>query len=296
MSERSTLAVHAHPVRIPADDGYPLHGQFFTCPIPPRAIVIINSATGTPQRYYRRFAEFLASDQFDVITYDYRGIGQSAPTRLRGFPAQMRDWGQLDFPGIIRWCQAERPGLPILAVGHSVGGQILGLAPNRDQVQAMIFVCSQHTYWRHWPKAQWPKLWMLWHVLLPGLSHTIGYFPSPWLGMGEILPKGVAIEWAQWARASGYVGQVIGPSAMQGFASYAGRILSLSFEDDHFAPERAAAELLKLFPSAHCEHRHVNPRDQGYSVGHFGYFRSNFRDTLWPTAKYWLTEKWSGHP
>jgi predicted alpha/beta hydrolase len=282
--------VEATPIEVAALDGYPLAGELFTGPGPRRAIVIINSATATLRRYYRRFAEYLVADGFDVVTYDYRGIGGSAPATLKGFRAQMRDWGQLDFPGIIRWCDERSAGSPMLAVGHSVGGQILGLAPNRDRIKGMLFVCSQHTYWRHWPRSHWPRLHLLWNVLLPGLSHAMGYFPSPWVGMGEPLPKGVAIEWAAWARARGYIAEVVGPEAGAGYRSYQGRILSLSFEDDHFAPARAAAALLAEFGSATSEHRHLVPAHRGLAVGHFGYFRPNMRDTLWPEARYWLEE------
>jgi predicted alpha/beta hydrolase len=49
--------------------------------------VIINSATSVRCRYYSRFASFLFGEGFDVITYDYRGIGESRPVSLRGFDA-----------------------------------------------------------------------------------------------------------------------------------------------------------------------------------------------------------------
>ena len=36
-----------------------------------------------------------------VVTYDYRGIGGSAPSRLRGFEARMRDWAFLDMTAVV---------------------------------------------------------------------------------------------------------------------------------------------------------------------------------------------------
>ncbi len=183
-SRRSTtMTIHAL-------DGYELSAQHFPSMNDPRGIVIINSATGTPRRYYRRFAEFLCDDGFDVVTYDYRGIGESAPADLRGFSAQMRDWGQKDFPAVIDWCRQHRPAMPILGVGHSVGGQILGLAPNNASVDAMLFVCCQHTWWGHWPRSHWPRLHLMWSVLLPSLSHAMGYFPPLGWGWERLFPRG----------------------------------------------------------------------------------------------------------
>src|SRR3546814_11795643 len=48
-----------------------------------RGLVIINAATGVLARYYHRYAAFLAGRGFDAITYDYRGIGDSRPPRLK---------------------------------------------------------------------------------------------------------------------------------------------------------------------------------------------------------------------
>ena len=45
-----------------------------------RPVVIINPATSVRCRYYSRFAVFLFQHGFDVIAYDYRGIGESRPS------------------------------------------------------------------------------------------------------------------------------------------------------------------------------------------------------------------------
>ena len=74
--------------------------------------VIINPATGVVARYYHRYARFLASHGFDVITYDYRGIGLSRPQRLQDCGYRWRDWGELDFDAVLRFTRARRPERP----------------------------------------------------------------------------------------------------------------------------------------------------------------------------------------
>ena len=64
--------------------------------------MIINAATSVRCRYYSRFADYLFAQGFDVLTYDYRGIGESRPASLRGFKASWSDWGRLDFEAMLQ--------------------------------------------------------------------------------------------------------------------------------------------------------------------------------------------------
>lgn len=55
----------------------------------PLAVVVVPSAMGVTQNFYARFAEWLAERGYLAATFDYRGIGQSAP-RARVCAAHMR--------------------------------------------------------------------------------------------------------------------------------------------------------------------------------------------------------------
>ena len=44
-------------------------------------IVVINAATGVPRYFYRHFAAYLRDQGWTAVTYDYRGIGGSAPPK-----------------------------------------------------------------------------------------------------------------------------------------------------------------------------------------------------------------------
>jgi len=62
-----------------------------------------------------------------------------------------------------------------------------------------------------------------------------------------------------------------------------------ALSDDAFAPAGAVQALLDLYPASKSEIRHVHPRDVGAGhIGHFGFFRESFRDTLWREAAQWL--------
>jgi predicted alpha/beta hydrolase len=47
--------------------------------------------------------------------------------------------------------------------------------------------------------------------------------------------------------------------------------------------------LARLYPNARWETRRIAPREVGVgSIGHFGFFRERFRDSLWREAADWL--------
>src|SRR5688572_9957669 len=274
---------------IPARDGYPLSATVFGG----RAAsdwVVVNSATAVPRGYYARFARFLASEGWSVVTYDYRGIGGSRPARLRGFPARMRDWAQQDAAGVLDWVDG-RSASRVAVVGHSFGGQALGLLPQAERLAAAVLVGAQSGYWRLWDGWRRLQVAALWHALIPGLSAACGFFPGRLLGLGENSPAGVAREWAEWGRRPGYVTEAEGGALAGGYARVLCPLRAYSFSDDTFAPPRAVEALLGFYSSARVERRALTPRDLGVrAFGHWAFFRDRYREPLWTEAAAWLRE------
>lgn len=252
-------------------------------------VVLITAGTGVKRGFYDRFARFLAGRGFAVLTLDYRGIGGSRPRTLRGFRARMRDWGELDLPATIDWLEARHPERELWMLGHSAGGQIVGLAPNNHKLRGLLAVAAQSGYWRLWDAPRRYLYALLWYVVMPAATRLCGYFPSKLLGLGEELPAGVAREWARWCRDPQYMVDDAGLPLRPHFASFRAPILAYSFADDPFAPRRAVEELLRFYRNAPVTHRHVAPSDAGArAIGHFGFFREPLRATLWEDAARWL--------
>ena len=118
-----------------ARDRYPLAATVFAPAAAPKRVVLINSATAVPRKIYRGFAGYLARRGCAVLTYDYRGIGDSRqramvgynqPRSLVGFKASMADWANLDVTAAVNWMRERYHNLSLNYVGHSFGGQALG--------------------------------------------------------------------------------------------------------------------------------------------------------------------------
>ena len=277
----------AFPIR--ARDGFALSGTYFPhAGAELGAVVLISSAMGVRQRYYARFAAYLAGRGLPTVTYDSRGIGGSRPASLRGFAARMEDWGALDLAGALDTVRERFPGRRVLLVGHSAGGQLLGLADNARAVTALLTVASGSGYYRLFPQRL--RMAFNWRVLAPLLVKAFGKLPG-WAGTAEDLPAGVAEQWARWCLSPHYLLSEGGEARREAYASLYLPLRAYSFTDDAFASPEAVRALLAVYADALVDHRLLSPEELGQPIGHFGFFRESFRESLWADAADWLADK-----
>ena len=279
------------PFALAASDGYRLGATIFHPLHPNGRAVQVHAAAGVRQEYYAPFAAYLAERGFIALTFDYRGVGQSAPADLKASPARMADWARLDAAGAFTFLEETFAGNRMMIVGHSFGGQSVAVMPGNERVSAMLAVASQSCYWRLWRGADRAGIWLLTHVLLPAATHAYGYFPGALLRQGENLPPGVALEWARWCRHPRYLVGALGQEAQA--ARFTAPLRLLDIDDDGvYAPPAAARGLLDLYPNAQKDLVLVTPREAGAErIGHFGFFKERFRDTLWRSAADWLERR-----
>lgn len=284
------------PIAFAANDGYVLKGFLWrhAHPDAARPVVIINAATSVRCRYYARFAAFLHAHGFDVLTYDYRGIGESRPASLRGFEAGWIDWGLLDFEAALQYVSMHFPGQPIHVAAHSVGGFLVGLAASSHRISRVFTMGAQYAYWRDYVGHKRGRMFLRWHVFMPALTALFGYFPGSRLGWLEDTPRGVVRDWTarhprfeeNWARLL--------PAAerrtlLERFAAMRGDTLAVSLSDDEFGTPSAIRRLLGYFRHSRRTHLHLRPEAAGeQQVGHFAFFHSRFEHSLWQIPLAWL--------
>ena len=299
------MASHT-PVRevaFEARDGALLAGSLFEAEGPPRAALLLNSGTGIPRRFYARFAQHAAAQGFATLTFDYRGIGGSAPPSLRGYEANYRDWGQRDIPGAIDWLSQQYPDLPLVALGHSTGGQQLGLAPNVERVRAAVFVAVSTGYWRGMPPFYRVLSLGLWRLYVPLASRLYGYAPAKKIQWGENLPVGVAREWGAWCQEPDYMAAFFDetgrrptldgtPFGSTHFEDACFPIRAYYATDDPIATPANVPPMLNLYRCSTAEARWVTPDDLGVAeIGHLGFFRMGLGEPLWDDALAWCAEQ-----
>lgn len=292
MLSRSPI-LEAKPVEIPCCDGVVLGADLWTSvERAAHGTVIINPATGVLARYYHRYAAFLAGHGFDVLTYDYRGIGRSRPASLSGCGYCWRDWGERDFDAMLRFAKARAPEARLLVVGHSIGGFLPGFSENATLIDRMLTVGAQYAYWRDYARSRRARLFLKWHVLMPLMTALYGYFPGERLGWLEDLPAGVVREWS-FSRARMELGhsKEVREELLRRFASVSAPILAVTVSDDEFGTVSAVRRALKYYNSATASEAFLAPSDFGLKmIGHFDLFHARHASGFWLDTLLWLRD------
>jgi alpha-beta hydrolase superfamily lysophospholipase len=108
----------------------------------PRAVVVIAHGMGEHARRYGRLAEALGGQRFEVYALDHRGHGQTAGDDSALGVLGASGWAGVigDYVRLVRHARAERPGLPLVAFGHSLGSFVVQqfLLDHADEVDAAV--------------------------------------------------------------------------------------------------------------------------------------------------------------
>lgn len=281
-------ARHGKKVSIETPDGTRLAGTLFTPSHSPDATILMCSGTGIPRGFYHGFARFLARRGFAVLTFDFRGVAESAPDDLRGYQATKQDWARLDTSAALSWLAQRFPGLPSVVAGHSVGTQMLGLVDRPEDIDAVVSIASGFGYWGAMPRPYRYFVWSLWYLAIPFFARTLGYIPAKRLGLGEDLPAGVGREWARWGKRRAYFTSEL--AHQPGFARLQAPWLAVLATDDEIATRENSLPLYDLYPNSPLDLLELDPADHGMDeIGHLGFF-SRRRRALWPQISSWLQQ------
>ncbi|MDR0238168.1 alpha/beta fold hydrolase [Acinetobacter sp.] len=265
-------------------DSYSLSARFYPAKQSTQHLpVLVCPATGITQGFYHHFIEWLTQQGVDVMVFDYRGIGESLHGALRHSQASIQDWGQLDIPAAIESLLDKTGQQQITLLGHSAGGQLLGIVPNYEKVAQVISVSGSTGHVKGLKGRTKRLAPVMFKVVFPISSKIKGYGATKILGMGENLPKNVAKQWAQFCSKPGYVMNAVGKTVFEDYhPDIQCPITSYWASDDEIATAANVKDLLRLYPQAHTEMIELKPQDHGYnSIGHMLMFKKTHQN-LWP--------------
>lgn len=278
-----TLTLHARDgQRLAARLFLPASGEV-------RRVVVIATALGVPQMFYWDHARWLTQHGLAVYTFDFRGMGLSAPRSLKGFQADLLDWAQRDAPAVLDEAAHRFPGVPVTWFGHSMGGILFGAIPQHPAVDRVVTLGSGHGH-RHWlAKPLRYYVGLLWHVAMPLSIARHGYFAGRRINAVGDLPAGVALQWRRWAMHRDFVVSH-SPAVRQAYAAVTVPMTVVMLTDDELATNDGVRSLHKHYTHAQQTHVRLRPRDHGvHRVGHFNFFRAASGQALWPQALGWLS-------
>ena len=261
-----------------------------------KTAIMIAPATGIKRSFYHHFATFLAENGFGVITFDNEGIGESLTTDLAKCDASLISWGRHDMPAVLDALHYEFPNALYHLIGHSAGGQLIGLMPNYSAISSVFNVACSSGCIANMDMPYKAKAIAFMDIFIPLSNLTLGYTPADKIGMGEPLPRGVANQWREWCNGSGYIQTALGKTVYtHSYNEIAMPSLWLGFSDDEIANSKNIDDMIRVFPNMPVEKHYLNLKDLGVnSIGHMRYFSRKTHaqaPQLWQMAVDWLQIK-----
>ena len=267
-------------IKIKARDGYYLSARLFSPEENDSQIIVqIHCGTGIPQKLYANLAEHLALNGIAAVTFDYRGVAESAPESLKGFHAEIADWGKEDMAGVFDWVIDNFPDHKKVIVGHSMGGQLIGLMPNHKKIDQIFMIASSTGYWRDMNNPYKWVTFFFWYFLIPLHTRVYGYVNAMKVRQGENLPKAVALQWRTWCTDPAYFEPALeGSLSPNFFEEISMRIKAIRIEDDPLANLTTFSKILRFYKNADFDIETIVPKDYGLEkVGHTGFFSRKMR-------------------
>ncbi|MGF1671834.1 MAG: serine aminopeptidase domain-containing protein, partial [Balneolaceae bacterium] len=260
-------------ITIRTDAGYDIVLTHFEPETEGDNVVLIVPANGVKQSFYSGFAVYLCNQNIAAFTFDYGGIGESKNGDLRSFDTSIINWGKNDLEAVLSHIKTVYSDKKLKIIAHSMGGQIIGLAPSSVNADKFIFTAVPSGYWRFWKGFERVKMLNAWYVLFPVLTNIFGYMPTSRVSSMEDLPKSVARQWRKWCLNPNYMFDYL-DDLETNYERHTCRLVSYSIENDTFAPKEAVDWLTEKYVNTQSERIHLRPDDFGVDkIGHFGFFK-----------------------
>ncbi len=275
--------------QISAVDGYPLAARSFLAERKQAsATIVVAGATGVPQRFYRRFAQSVAKAGFDVLTFDFRGLGESLTGSIRASRASFTDWAGLDLPAVVNHALSQGA---VAVVGHSFGGHAFGQLANANQTLGLYTVATGAAcscYMTTLERLKVESMWRTWGPLVAAVS---GHLPG-WAWGGQSLPLGVFKQWKRWSRYPNYFFDDPELQMQPKFDGVSVPIVGVTASDDPWAPETSMKVFLSHYRSAPVTLEVHSPAEMGgAALGHMGHFKAQALPFFVPKVVRWVQSR-----
>lgn len=254
-----------------------------------KAGVLISSGAGYAKEFYSRFAAYGASRGFVCMIYDYRGTAGSAADDMRACDFDFLTWGMLDAPSALEALVSRLDGLPVFTLGHSFGGQLIGLMNNHQQVRGHALIAVGSGYWLKHRPSEWWLEFLFFFVLGPLSLARHGYLKGVHYWPGVSMPATVFRQWKRWCLTPDYYWPDVQAKLDGGyFAMHGAPMHQFAFSDDPVVTPKSAAFTQKCYKSADYQTSWIEPSSLGIKkIGHSGAFSRAARD-FWPLPFDWF--------
>jgi predicted alpha/beta hydrolase len=266
-------------------------------------VVLVGSATGIKQGFYRRFCAFLVEQlNCTCLTFDFQGIGASPvdPDSEKGSISTEKlkklnkvnlssYWYLGDLPAVSNYLNVRfKERSPKVFIGHSAAAHAVLVSPGADEIfDRFILACAGSPNYVFQPNPVFTLIGS--YLYMPITNALYGYFPASKLGLGEDLPAGVGRQWLGWAKYRGYYMDARKDLREKAEKWNPKSALVMTFQDDDFSTtSKAFEEFYEYCKQANStnslKHLHLPGTIDGLKrTGHNGLFFDSHKEGLWTT-------------
>lgn len=258
---------------------------------PLKGAVLIGPATGIKRQFYANFATFIAEAGYGVITFDNRGIGGSLLSEIKNSDTSLQCWGEKDMPAVLEQLKTAFPSTKYHLIGHSAGGQLVGLMHNAQELSSIFNVACSSGQLKNMAPLHSIKAHFFMNFFIPLNNALFGYTKTQWVGMGEPLPKAVAQQWREWCNSEGYVKAAFGKTIHHHlYDDLTTPSMWVNATDDDIAINANVDDMLSVFTKLSAQRLTLSPHDYALDeIGHMKFF-SRKSQVLWSHASNWLAD------
>ena len=238
-------------------------------------VVVLLPAMGVTTTYYKPLVTELVAAGLSVASADWRGHGQSDVRARRGVDWGYRELVEVDLPATLEAVRARFPGRRLIAMGHSLGGQVavLHAAAFPKELSGLVLVASVNVHYRGWGFPAGLAA-LVATQLVGAISRGMGYFPGDRLRFAGREGRTQMLDWARNARTGRWQISRSGFDFDSLLAKVEIPILAMSIEADRYAPEAALDNQLVKLESADITRHHWTAADLDRAgLNHFRWVR-----------------------
>jgi predicted alpha/beta hydrolase len=132
-------------------------------------------------------ARFFAECGWRTVAFDFRGHGESGSGAAAGGSWSYDDLVQRDLPAVVACARARAKRVPVVVVGHSLGGHVALAAQGIGLLDADAIVAIASNVWLPSLEPSRPR-WLLKRAVLMAIDAVAerrGYFPARTLRLGS---------------------------------------------------------------------------------------------------------------
>jgi predicted alpha/beta hydrolase len=257
-----------------------------------RIVLICFPAMGVNASYYAPFAAALAEQGLTVVTADLRGHGLSTLRADWKTDFGYREIVSYDFPAVVEAVKGRYKDRDIFLLGHSLGGQLsmLFAGTKPDGIRGLILIAASSPYFRGWPFPKSIGL-LVYEQFMYGVSLIVGHLPGQALRFAGREARTLIRDWSR----QGLTGKYRPLGDDRDFEDLMSKltlpVLSISFSDDTYGPEKSVLHLLNKMNQAEISHNLLTPADLAVKkIGHFGWVK--LPEKIVPRITDWLSTEY----